>query len=267
MSVRGCEIFHADVHAGNLLVLQDGRVGFIDFGIVGRIPPEIWSAVEGLVVAFARNDATGMARNLIAMGATEATVDEVSLAQDVASVLGRIAGLEPEVVLRGKGDGRVVAEVALDNDQVTELLLEVVRVADSNGLKLPREFALLVKQALYFDRYTKLLAPDLDPLRDERASLCDLIAGALLLAVLLGLIFSFGSELISGALLAPIGVGCAAVIFLGGLFVSRRPTSTRSESFSDLQPTPKAEEVRGSKMEEMPSNCIVGDWQEVAGHL
>ncbi|CAK9074367.1 unnamed protein product [Durusdinium trenchii] len=175
MSVRGCEIFHADVHAGNLLVLQDGRVGFIDFGIVGRIPPEIWSAVEGLVVAFARNDATGMARNLIAMGATEATVDEVSLAQDVASVLGRIAGLEPEVVLRGKGDGRVVAEVALDNDQVTELLLEVVRVADSNGLKLPREFALLVKQALYFDRYTKLLAPDLDPLRDERVSLGNVI--------------------------------------------------------------------------------------------
>lgn len=27
----------ADVHAGNLLVLPDGRVGFIDFGIVGRI--------------------------------------------------------------------------------------------------------------------------------------------------------------------------------------------------------------------------------------
>ena len=27
------EFFHADVHAGNLLVLEDGRVGFIDFGI------------------------------------------------------------------------------------------------------------------------------------------------------------------------------------------------------------------------------------------
>ena len=58
------------------------------------------------------------------------------------------------------------AEVGLDNDQVTELLLEafacvrnsftdfpgiwfsqLIRVADSNGLKLPREFALLVKQA------------------------------------------------------------------------------------------------------------------------
>ncbi len=36
-SVVGCETFHADVHAGNLLVLPDGRVAFIDFGIVGRI--------------------------------------------------------------------------------------------------------------------------------------------------------------------------------------------------------------------------------------
>eukprot|EP00439_Symbiodinium_sp_Y106_P032647 s4213_g3.t3 len=50
LSVRACEIFHADVHAGNLLVLEDGRVGFIDFGIVGRIPPKIWSAVEGLAL-------------------------------------------------------------------------------------------------------------------------------------------------------------------------------------------------------------------------
>jgi len=171
LSVRACEIFHADVHAGNLLVLEDGRVGFIDFGIVGRIPPKIWSAVEGLALSFAANDAKGMAKNLIAMGATDNFVDESALTADVQKVLSRIAALQPEVVLRGKGDGRVVAEVGLDNDQVTELLLEVIRVADSNGLKLPREFALLVKQALYFDRYTKLLAPDLDPLRDSRVAL------------------------------------------------------------------------------------------------
>jgi aarF domain-containing kinase len=32
------DIFHADVHAGNLLVLEDGRIGFIDFGIGKRYP-------------------------------------------------------------------------------------------------------------------------------------------------------------------------------------------------------------------------------------
>src|SRR5207244_3279965 len=33
-------VFHADVHAGNLLLLRDGRMGVIDWGIVGRLDPE-----------------------------------------------------------------------------------------------------------------------------------------------------------------------------------------------------------------------------------
>lgn len=40
LSVDRCSFFHADVHGGNLLLLDDGRVAFIDFGIVGRLPPK-----------------------------------------------------------------------------------------------------------------------------------------------------------------------------------------------------------------------------------
>ena len=32
--------FHGDVHAGNLLMLRDGRVGVIDWGIVARLDPD-----------------------------------------------------------------------------------------------------------------------------------------------------------------------------------------------------------------------------------
>lgn len=31
--MQGCETFHADVHAGNLWLLRDGRIGFLDFGM------------------------------------------------------------------------------------------------------------------------------------------------------------------------------------------------------------------------------------------
>lgn len=31
-SLLACETFHADVHAGNLWLLRDGRIGFLDFG-------------------------------------------------------------------------------------------------------------------------------------------------------------------------------------------------------------------------------------------
>ncbi|CAM9234433.1 unnamed protein product [Heterosigma akashiwo] len=66
-SVLLCDTFHADVHAGNLLVLQDGRVGFIDFGIVGRIPPKIWNSITKLAECFVGGDYRGMAEAMVAI--------------------------------------------------------------------------------------------------------------------------------------------------------------------------------------------------------
>ena len=31
--------FHGDVHAGNIWVLDDGRAAYLDFGIMGELPP------------------------------------------------------------------------------------------------------------------------------------------------------------------------------------------------------------------------------------
>ena len=49
----------------------------------------------------------------------------------------------------------VSAQITIDERETTELVLEIVQVAENNGLKLPREFGLLVKQvseALYLSR-------------------------------------------------------------------------------------------------------------------
>jgi hypothetical protein len=40
----------------------------------------------------------------------------------------------------------VSAQLSVDQREITELVLEVVEVAENNGLKLPREFGLLLKQ-------------------------------------------------------------------------------------------------------------------------
>lgn len=45
-----------------------------------------------------------------------------------------------------------------------------VRVGETYGLKFPREFGLLLKQLLYFDRYLRLLAPDLQVFSDDRVN-------------------------------------------------------------------------------------------------
>jgi len=162
-SVVKNDVFHADVHGGNLLVLQDGRVGFIDFGIVGKISEKVWASVGRLVQSFVLEDFRGMAEALVDMGAAEQTVDATKFGQDLEAVVRRISAMTPEVQITADTVG-----VAFDERETTQVVLEIVAVAENNGLKLPREFGILLKQALYFDRYQKLLAPGLDPLRDPR---------------------------------------------------------------------------------------------------
>lgn len=40
--------FHADIHAGNLLLLRDGRLGMLDWGIVARLDPDTHGVVRSL---------------------------------------------------------------------------------------------------------------------------------------------------------------------------------------------------------------------------
>ena len=80
-----------------------------------------------------------------------------------------MANVSPDIAAVGvSGDGTVSAAISFDEDEVTNMLLKIVDVTEDNGLKLPREFGLLVKQSLYFDRYLKILAPGLDINSDER---------------------------------------------------------------------------------------------------
>ena len=63
-------------------------------------------------------------------------------------------------------------------DKITRCA-QLVRVADDNGIRFPREFGLLLKQLLYFDRYTRLLAPKLSVLSDDRITRTGRPAGPL----------------------------------------------------------------------------------------
>jgi ubiquinone biosynthesis protein len=50
--------FHADPHPGNVLVLEGGRLGLIDFGATGRLDPLQQASMRGMLVAVQRRDAS-----------------------------------------------------------------------------------------------------------------------------------------------------------------------------------------------------------------
>ena len=48
---------------------------------------------------------------------------------------------------------------------------QIVRVGNDHGIRFPRELGMLLKQLLYFDRYTRILAPQLSIMDDDRIRL------------------------------------------------------------------------------------------------
>ncbi|KAG5558179.1 hypothetical protein RHGRI_008187 [Rhododendron griersonianum] len=177
-SLLACESFHADVHAGNLWLLRDGRIGFLDFGIVGRISPKTWAAMEVFLASITTEEYESMASALIEMGATNKDVDSKAFARDLEKIFSsiQVSDLDTEIVVATARETNtnataVSANLVVDERQMNALFLDVVQVSESYGLRFPREFALLMKQLLYFDRYTRLLAPNLNMLQDQRISI------------------------------------------------------------------------------------------------
>ncbi len=156
-SLMECQAFHADLHAGNLLVLEDGRVGFIDFGIVGRIRESTWNALFSLADSVPRADWQATAEALATLGATREQVDTRALARDLADLAGRLDRMDAAPVPPG-GEDR----------ELNRLLMDLVTAGRRHGIRFPREFTLLVKQFLYFDRYVRLLSPGLDLMAEAR---------------------------------------------------------------------------------------------------
>ncbi len=59
--------FHADPHPGNLLVMDDGRIAFFDFGMVGRITPQLQAKMIDAFFHVVDKSAGGIAEDLIAL--------------------------------------------------------------------------------------------------------------------------------------------------------------------------------------------------------
>ena len=101
--------------AGNLLVLSDGRVGFIDFGIVGSLAPASWQAIQvsshrAQPLQFDSRGAVAQAphkshRTVLAITATQALASSAAIndwntiARSLATVGATRADVDVQVIL------------------------------------------------------------------------------------------------------------------------------------------------------------------------
>lgn len=132
------DFFHGDVHGGNFMLLEDGRVGFLDFGIVGVLPVERQAAVLEYVLAFQTRDFQRLGGAMIALGAARAEVDRTRFARDLEELYAPLFDAEAGF-------------------RMASLVPNLMRLANRHELALPRDLVLISKQLVYLDRYSRAL--------------------------------------------------------------------------------------------------------------
>ncbi len=142
--------FHGDVHAGNLMLLDDDTIGFLDFGIVGRFDDKARYLVTDYMIAFASGNYKRLAEIIV----------EMAGAPDGLDMDGFIADL--------KETYSPLLTLSFGQVNYAEFLPGIQRTATRHQMRMPNEFILITKQLLYFDRYAKSLAPKLNVFTDPR---------------------------------------------------------------------------------------------------
>ena len=146
-------LFHGDLHAGNLLVDDKGRIVFLDFGIMGRIDPRTrWLLRELIYSLLVKKDHAAAGKIVVLLGAVGNVKPEAQAAKDLE------AFAQP-LTLKTLGDM-----------SYAEIGKQLSTLADAYDVKLPRELVLIGKQFLYVERYMKLLAPKWQMMSDPQFS-------------------------------------------------------------------------------------------------
>jgi aarF domain-containing kinase len=142
--------FHGDVHAGNLMLLDDDTIGFLDFGIVGRFDDRERYLVTDYMIAFASGNYKRLAEIICEMGGTPDGLNMDAFVKDLGETYSPLLTLS-------------FGEVNYAN-----FMPGIQRTATRHRIRMPNEFILITKQLLYFDRYAKSLAPKLNVFTDPR---------------------------------------------------------------------------------------------------
>ena len=126
-------LFHGDPHPGNILVEDDGTIVFIDFGLVGRLDQTTMDSLAVLFVGIIKQDIKGIIKSLGDIAVFGEKADLLELERDIDDVLFRHYGK------------------ALGDLRVSEIISDLLHLTRKHGIRLPADFALLVKALLLIE--------------------------------------------------------------------------------------------------------------------
>ncbi|MFF5128709.1 ABC1 kinase family protein [Streptomyces syringium] len=141
--------FHADPHPGNILLLDDGRVGLVDFGSVGRLDGQIRAALRRFLMAVHHADSAALRDALLDLVARPEEIDEQELERSLGRFMARhfTPGSAPDV----------------------KVFVDLFQLVSLHGLGIPPEVAAVFRALATLEGTLTRLAPGFDIVAESRS--------------------------------------------------------------------------------------------------
>jgi predicted unusual protein kinase regulating ubiquinone biosynthesis (AarF/ABC1/UbiB family) len=134
--------FHADPHPGNLRVMADGRLAFFDFGMVGRLPQTLQSALLEAFGHLITRDVPGMVDDMRHLGLLAITPEAAPhVTPIVAAIVGRYLG-------------RPLGEVSLHT-----MVIELTPMLAALPVRIPAHFTFILRALMTLEGIGMMVDP------------------------------------------------------------------------------------------------------------
>lgn len=141
--------FHADPHPGNVFYLQDGRIAFIDFGMVGRLSEQRRNQVVDLLHGLVERDTDRVVEVLLDWSG-DVQVDTQALTIEIDAFIDQYHG------------------TSLKQINLSKMLTELTTLLRDHELSLPPDLTLFIKSFITLEGMGRQLDPDFDMVAEAR---------------------------------------------------------------------------------------------------
>ncbi len=135
-------IFHADPHPGNIIIMRNNSLAFVDFGIVGYFDEKLKNKCIDLLYGIVEQDDELVTETLIGMGMESDDVDYENLKSDIGILIQPLQGSSVKDI------------------KVSKVLEEIIDIALRHKLKIPASFILFGKTIITMEGIALEYDPD-----------------------------------------------------------------------------------------------------------
>ncbi len=140
--------FHADPHPGNVLVLPNGKICFIDFGMMGRIPERDRKYIADILVGASKHKAHTILKAIFAISRQRVIPNMADLENELQEMIDEFSTTPLEVLDMGDFGSRLF------------------RIISEHKIPIPTDYMLLIRALIMVEATGQVLNPDLNVLEN-----------------------------------------------------------------------------------------------------